>query len=140
VLTVTKGWSEAYSLFVAGEAPMVLSYTTSPAYHIIAENVDKYAAAPFAEGHYMQIEVAGRVARSPDPALAKQFLQFMISPGFQDQIATGNWMYPVIEPTGGLPPAFATLVQPGKALLMAPEEVAANRGKWIEDWLNWMSQ
>lgn len=140
VLTVTKGWSEAYSLFVEGEAPMVLSYTTSPAYHIIAENDDKYAAAPFAEGHYLQIEVAGRIANSPNGALAKQFLQFMVSPGFQDHIATGNWMYPVIEPTGGLPPAFDTLVQPTKPLLMAPEEVAGNRKRWIDDWLNWMSQ
>ena len=33
VLTVTPGWSEAYGLFTKGEAPMVLSYTTSPAYH-----------------------------------------------------------------------------------------------------------
>ena len=37
VLTVTPGWSEAYGLFTKGEAPMVLSYTTSPAYHIVAE-------------------------------------------------------------------------------------------------------
>ena len=37
VLTVTPGWSEAYGLFTKGEAPMVLSYTTSPAYHMIAE-------------------------------------------------------------------------------------------------------
>ena len=33
VLTVARGWSEAYSLFLEGEADMVLSYTTSPAYH-----------------------------------------------------------------------------------------------------------
>src|SRR5690606_28281855 len=37
VLTVTKGWSEAYGLFTDGEADMVLSYTTSPAYHIMVE-------------------------------------------------------------------------------------------------------
>ena len=34
VVTVTQGWSEAYDLFLKGEADMVLSYTTSPAYHI----------------------------------------------------------------------------------------------------------
>ena len=28
ILTVTKGWSEAYALFLDGEADMVLSYTT----------------------------------------------------------------------------------------------------------------
>jgi thiamine transport system substrate-binding protein len=40
VLTVTPGWSEAYSLFTKGEAEMVLSYTTSPAYHMIALSAD----------------------------------------------------------------------------------------------------
>ncbi len=36
-VTVTKGWSEAYGLFLKGEGDLVLSYTTSPAYHIIEE-------------------------------------------------------------------------------------------------------
>ena len=44
VLTVTKGWSEAYGLFLDGEAPMVLSYTTSPAYHQVIEGTDRYKA------------------------------------------------------------------------------------------------
>lgn len=35
ILTVTPGWSEAYGLFTKGEAPMVLSYVTSPAYHMM---------------------------------------------------------------------------------------------------------
>ena len=34
---MTQGWSEAYGLFLKGEADMVLSYTTSPAYHIAVE-------------------------------------------------------------------------------------------------------
>jgi thiamine transport system substrate-binding protein len=140
ILTVSKGWSEAYALFTQGEAPMVLSYTTSPAYHIIAEQSDKYAAAPFAEGHYMQVEVAGRIADSPEADLAQRFLGFMITTAFQDQIPTTNWMYPVVEPTGGLPPEFGQLVQPAKALLYPPEEVAAHRKQWIEEWLQAMSQ
>jgi len=135
ILTTSKGWSEAYALFTQGEAPMVLSYTTSPAYHIIAEKTDKYAAAAFAEGHYMQVEVAGRIAGSPESELADKFLAFMITPAFQDQIPTTNWMYPVSEPTGGLPKEFGQLVQPGKSLLFSPEEVAAHRKQWIDEWL-----
>ena len=140
ILTISKGWSEAYALFTKGEAPMVLSYTTSPAYHIIEEKTDKYAAAAFAEGHYMQVEVAGRVAGSPHGDLAGKFLAFMISPGFQDQIPTTNWMYPVSKPTGGLPKEFGQLVQPAKSLLFAPEEVAAHRKQWIDEWLQATSQ
>ena len=140
ILTVSKGWSEAYALFTEGEAPMVLSYTTSPAYHLIAEKSDQYAAAPFPEGHYLQVEVAGRIAGSPEAELAKAFLDFMITPAFQDHIPTTNWMYPVIEPAGGLPPEFDQLVQPSKALLFPPEEVAAHRKQWIDEWLQAMSR
>lgn len=140
ILTVSKGWSEAYELFIKGEAPMVLSYTTSPAYHMIAEKTDRYAAAPFAEGHYMQIEVAGIIAASPELDLAKSFLAFMVSPGFQDVIPTTNWMFPVTDPSNGLPAEFGKLVQPTKSLLFSPEVVAANRKQWIDEWLQAMSQ
>ena len=71
VLTVTPGWSEAYGLFTKGEAQMVLSYTTSPAYHMIAENTERYQAAAFAEGHYLQIEVAGMTANGAKNPLAQ---------------------------------------------------------------------
>jgi thiamine transport system substrate-binding protein len=47
VLTVTPGWSEAYGLFTSGEAPMVLSYTTSPAYHMVVEDTDRYRRPSF---------------------------------------------------------------------------------------------
>ncbi|WP_254792474.1 thiamine ABC transporter substrate binding subunit [Vibrio vulnificus] len=52
-VTVTKGWSEAYSMFLKGESDMVLSYTTSPAYHLIAENDAQYAAAGWSEAYSM---------------------------------------------------------------------------------------
>lgn len=70
-VTVTKGWSEAYGLFLKGESDLVLSYTTSPAYHILEEKKDNYAAANFSEGHYLQVEVAARTAASKQPELAQ---------------------------------------------------------------------
>lgn len=139
-VTTTKGWSEAYGLFLEGEAPLVLSYTTSPAYHMIAEQTERYQAAAFEEGHYMQVEVAAIPKAAREPELARQFLQFMIGPGFQSAIPTGNWMYPVIDLTEGLPPAFDKLIDPARPLIFEPEEVAANRKAWIEEWLQAVSQ
>ena len=49
---------------------MVLSYTTSPAYHIVAEEDDSKAAAIFDEGHYFMAEVAGVLAGAEKPELA----------------------------------------------------------------------
>ena len=135
VLTVTPGWSEAYGLFTKGEAPMVLSYTTSPAYHMVAENTDRYQAAEFSEGHYIQIEVAGMTKSAKEPELAKQFLAFMTGPEFQSIIPTTNWMMPVAATKEPLPEAFSKLVNPEKTFLLPSEEVAANRKAWIDEWL-----
>lgn len=140
VLTVTPGWSEAYGLFTKGEAPMVLSYTTSPAYHMIEEDTDRYAAAEFEEGHYIQIEVAGMLKASKNQDLARQFLEFMTGPGFQDHIATGNWMFPAGRTSEPLPEAFDRLVDPETTLMLPPEEVAENRQAWIDEWLEAMSR
>ncbi|MCU0830826.1 MAG: thiamine ABC transporter substrate binding subunit [Rhizobiaceae bacterium] len=135
VLTVTPGWSEAYGLFTQGEAPMVLSYTTSPAYHMIAEGTERYQAAAFAEGHYQQIEVAAQTVAGKRNPLAAQFLAFMLTPAFQDHIAEKNWMLPAAATSAPLNPVFDRLVKPETSLLFSPDEVAANRARWIEEWL-----
>lgn len=134
IVTVTKGWSEAYGMFLEGEADMVLSYTTSPAYHVIAEGKDQYAAAIFSEGHVAQVEIAGIPAAAPNPELARDFLAFMLSDRFQSAIPEGNWMYPAVTPAAGLPAAFAALPQPERTLTVAPEAVKDNRRVWIDAW------
>ncbi len=139
VLTVTPGWSESYGLFTKGEVPMVLSYTTSPAYHMVAEHSERYQAASFEEGHYIQIEVAGLLKNAPEKELGKNFLSFILTPGFQDAIPENNWMMPVTATSQPLPDAFNKLVQPTKTFLMSPEEVAKNRKAWIDEWLTAMS-
>ena len=135
IVTVSKGWSEAYGLFLKGEAQMVLSYTTSPAYHLIAEQDKRFAAAAFSEGHYQQIEVAGMLASSKQKPLAKQFLAFMTSEAFQKIIPTTNWMYPAALPASSLPAGFDELIQPSTALLFADTEIAAQRKNWVNEWL-----
>jgi thiamine transport system substrate-binding protein len=135
ILTVTPGWSEAYGLFTKGEAPMVFSYVTSPAYHMTVENTERYQAAAFSEGHYLQIEVAGLIESSPEKALSQKFLAFMLTPGFQNEIPTTNWMLPAGKTDAPLPDSFSKIVKPEKTLLYTPAEVNANRRAWIDEWL-----
>jgi len=140
IVTVSKGWSEAYGLFLKGEADMVLSYTTSPAYHLIAEQDSRFAAARFSEGHYQQIEVAGLVRASQQKQLARDFLEFMLSDSFQSIIPTTNWMYPANLPRTKLPVDFGNLIDPSPALLLSDERVANKRKDWVNDWLEVMSR
>jgi thiamine transport system substrate-binding protein len=140
VLTVTPGWSEAYGLFTKGEAPMVLSYTTSPAYHIIAEKTERYQAASFEEGEYLQVEVAGITTTGAKNPLAAKFIAFMTGPKFQNAIPETNWMFPAGRTDAPLNPAFDRMVNPTKTLSFSPEEVAAHRKAWVDEWLAVMSR
>ncbi len=140
VLTVTPGWSESYGLLTSGEAPMVLSYTTSPAYHMIAERTDRYRAARFEEGHYIQVEVAGITTKGATNPLAARFMAFMTGPGFQDPIPETNWMFPAGRTTEPLNPVFADMIRPETPLEIDSATVAANRKVWIDEWLAAMSR
>jgi len=140
ILTVTPGWSEAYGLFLSGEADMVLSYTTSPAYHLIAENDATKAAAEFAEGHYLQVEVAGIVATTDQPELAQQFMAFMVSDAFQSVIPETNWMYPAVTPAGGMSEGFAGMIQPATSLLFPADQAEALRASALTEWRDALAQ
>jgi len=137
-VTVTKGWSESYSMFLKGEADMVLSYTTSPAYHIIAEGKQQYVAASFSEGHYRQVEVAAIVKNTKHKELATTFMNFMLSDAFQSEIATGNWMYPVTNVL--LPTEFEQLTLPVKMLTCDSEQVDKYRKTWTREWLTSLTE
>ena len=112
--------------------------STSPAYHIIVEETEKYRAAAFSEGHYMQVEVAAMLKNAPQPDLAAQFMDFILADGFQSVIPTTNWMYPAGK--AAVPAAFERLISPAKSLLFTPEEVEAGKSGWVAEWQTALSQ
>lgn len=140
ILTVTKGWSESYGLFLSGEADMVLSYSTSPAYHLVAESDDTKKAALFDEGHYMQIEVAGKLKSSNHSDLADRFLDFMVSDGFQSAIPHTNWMYRAVSHDGTIPNGFEGLIKPEKTLMVDPKQASNMRDEALSEWLTALSK
>ena len=135
IISVTKGWTDAYyNFFMAGEADMVLSYTTSPAAHIMFEERYDILATTFEEGNYITIEFAGILNNSKNKDLANRFLNFMLSEEFQSVIPSTNIMYPVTN-IKDLPEAFDKLEVP-KFIQMDPKEINKNKEKWIDEWLN----
>ena len=135
VISVTKGWTDAYyNFFMAGEADMVLSYTTSPAAHIMFEERYDILATTFEEGNYITIEFAGILNNSQNKDLANKFLNFMLSEEFQTVIPSTNIMYPVTN-IKDLPEAFDKLDVPN-FIQMDPKEINKNKEKWIDEWLN----
>lgn len=135
IISVTKGWTDSYyNFFMSGEADIVLSYSTSPAAHIMFENNYEISAAIFEEGNYVSIEFAGILKSSNNKIMANNFLNFMISDDFQSVIPSTNIMYPVANKSI-LPDAFNNLEVP-KMLQINPDEINKNKDEWINEWLN----
>ena len=131
-VTVSKGWWEAYSMFLKDGSDYVLSYNTSPAYHVVAEEKTQYKAALFSEGHVAQVEVAAVLKSSKKQELAKQFLGFLTSEEAQKILPVTNWMMPVRDGIE-LPEIFDELIQPER-IGFTPTEVAEKRADWIKEW------
>lgn len=130
VLAMTPGWDSGYGLFVKGEAPLVLSYSTSPAYHKAYENTERYKALVFAEGHSAQIELAGVLAASKHRKAAEKFIDFLLSESAQALLPETQWMYPAnalapLPPSFSVVPAAITTLKAGIVDLKKDPETAA---------------
>ena len=134
IIAVTKGWTDAYyNFFMSGEADIVLSYTSSPAAHIMFEDNYDISASTFEEGNYISIEFAEILKSSKNKEMANNFLNFMISDDFQSLIPSTNIMYPVTSVS--LPEAYNKLEIPN-AIQLDPRDINNNKEKWINEWLN----
>ena len=133
LLAVTSGWSAAYGMFTKGETPMVLSYVTSPAYHLEYENTERFRAAVFSEGHYPQVESAGIVQGTQQLPRAQEFIDFMLSPAFQDEIPLTNFMFPVVQ-YQPLPASFRIAPQPASVKPLARSEIQEKNETWLKTW------
>lgn len=135
-VTIGKGWSETYGAFLKGEADLVLSYSTSPLYHQWHEQNNHYVAAPFDEGHLIQVEVGAITKNSKHPDLAREFLRFLQQPEAQKTIAFHNVMKPVVEMEAD--PLFNTL--PHYSPLPFTQPDSATVKKWLAIWQKAVSQ
>lgn len=121
VLTLAPGWDSGYGLFTAGEAPLVISYTTSPAYHLEYENTTRYRALIFPEGHPRQIEGLGVVKGAGNRAGARAFVDYMLSDEAQAALPLTQWMYPVSERVP-LPACFSAAPVPSSFVSLSASE------------------
>jgi len=133
LLTITKGWSEAYDLFLAGEAPLVLSYSTDTAYSYIEHGSLRYRVITPGGEAFRQVEGMGIVRTCRDLDLAYAFLNLVLSVEIQELIPTTQWMFPV-NARARLPAGYEYAVIPEKPVFLAPELVGEKLEEWLSQW------
>ena len=146
---VTDGWESAYYTSFSqygGDRPIVLSYATSPAAEVVfAEPTpdDAPTANLFCETCvYRQVEAAGILKGSNNVKAAQQFIDFMLSKRFQEDLPLNMYVYPVID-DATLPKVFEQYAQtpsPEQIATLPPEEVQANLAEWLDAWTQVVQQ
>lgn len=129
---VNESWSDAYFTDFsgaegAGQYPLVLSYSSSPA---ATERDTGVLAATCTE----QIEYAGVLKDAANPEGAKAFIEFMLAKKFQQALPEAMYMYP-IDDSIELPEAWAQKA----SLVDNPIEVdlaqlKEKRADWLNEW------
>jgi thiamine transport system substrate-binding protein len=142
-VVVADGWETAYyTNFSAssghGAQPMVVSYGSSPPAEVIFSETPledaPTASLTAPDMCFRQIEFAGILKGTPNRALAEKFLDFLLSPAFQEDMPLQMFVFPV-NPNAALPEAFVRYAQiPDSPARLSPEEIAENREKWIQGW------
>ncbi|WP_419841709.1 thiamine ABC transporter substrate-binding protein [Candidatus Poriferisodalis sp.] len=136
---VTSGWEEAYNQeFIAGggDRPFVASYASSPPAEVIYADpsVDTAPTGVLTDSCFRQIEYAGILTGTDNPAGAKALIDFMLSETWQNDMPLNMFVYPVIK-NATLPPEFvahtAVVEEP---LSLDPSQIAAFRDEWTERW------
>jgi thiamine transport system substrate-binding protein len=139
---VVDGWEEAYNVRFSGSAggggdrPVVVSYASSPAAEVIFRS-PRPKRAPTGvvdESCIQQVEFAGVLRGARNEEGARQLVDFMLSKGFQEDIPLSMFVYPVVR-GAELPPEFREFaVVPPNPLELPPEEIEANRDRWVKEW------
>ena len=140
-LRVVNDWETAYySEFTrwGGERPIVVSYGSSPPFEVIfaEEPLDEPpTAAVTGDGScFRQIEFVGILRGTENRGLAEKFVDFMLSPAFQEDIPLQMYVFPV-NPEAQLDETFQKyLAIPENPVSLDPADIAANRETWIQAW------
>jgi len=140
LLTVAGGWSEAYDMFLNGEAPIVVSYSTDTAYSMMKEGSDRQRVLLLEGQGYRQVEGMAIVRGTKVPELAHALLNLVLEPEVQSLLATTNWMFPANR-EAPLDPTFEQYaVLPPHPVWLPSEEIEANDARWLREWARVISR
>jgi len=128
-------WSDSYSAYSNGEAPMVVSYSTDQVFANRADqNLDRHQIRFLNDQAYANPEGAALFRETDTPALAEEFLSFLLDPEIQAGIARRNVTFPAI-PDAPLSETYDEYAkEPPEPVTFSYQELEGRVGGWTDEW------
>ena len=132
---VLGSWGDAYAAWSEGEAPMVVSYSTDQVFaDAEGADLDEHQIRFLNDQAYANPEGMAIFEGASDPDLAREFMEFLLRPDVQGEIAQRNVQFPATE-TAELPDDYDDLAHaPPEPVTFTYEELQGNVSDWIDDW------
>ncbi|WP_049985501.1 thiamine ABC transporter substrate-binding protein [Halobellus rufus] len=132
---VLADWSTSYTAYENEEAPMVVSYSTDQVYASQSgEDLAKHQIRFLNDQGYAYPEGMSVFEGTDEPELARQFLEFVLRPDVQGEIAQRNVAFPATT-TAELPEEFAEYAKaPPEAVTFTYDELRDNVSEWTQAW------
>jgi thiamine transport system substrate-binding protein len=132
---VLGSWSDAYSAWSGGEAPMVVSYSTDQVFADQNDaNLEEHQIRFLNDQGYANPEGMAVFDGADTPDLAREFMSFLLRPEIQGEIAVRNVQFPATE-SAELPADYAELAQePPEPVTFGYDELKGSVSGWISDW------
>jgi len=138
IISITKNWSQAYTLFQKGEGNVMLSYTNA-ALHLAHLGKKGFAVALFEDGQYLQSSLIAVIKTSKHTTLGIKFLETMLDPQMQTIISKKTWMYPVTT-SPQIKMLTDSYIHIETARTIHPKVATMNRRTWVKEWRNALSK
>jgi thiamine transport system substrate-binding protein len=143
---IVNDWNTAYYTEftrAGGTRPLVVSYNSSPVFELIYTEPQQGTATPsqpptaaiVSDGScFRQVEFAGILKDTSNRDLAEKWIDFMLSPAFQEDMPLQMFVFPV-NPQAELAPAFVEHLQvPINPASLDPGTIAEGRDDWLQSW------
>ncbi|MEY4425418.1 MAG: hypothetical protein RJB56_1045 [Actinomycetota bacterium] len=135
-LKVAAGWEDAYFTEFSGSSgkgkfPIVLSYSSSPAFEVREDGISQTASID--DGCFRQIEYAGVLKNSKNKSAAETLVKFLTEKTFQKSLPDSMYVYPV-ETSVALPEVWAKWAPAATKPVGEELNISANRKTWLDKW------
>jgi len=141
---ILGSWSDAYGAYGEDEAPMVVSYSTDQVYaNRYDQKMDRHQLRFLDDQGYANPEGMARFATSEKEGLANSFMEFVLRPEVQGQIAARNVQFPAVtnpEFPEEYPEYEEYAKEPPEAVSFSYQELRGNVQQWISDWERQIAQ
>ncbi|MFB6309937.1 MAG: thiamine ABC transporter substrate binding subunit [Salinirussus sp.] len=138
---ILDDWQPAYNAYLNEEAPMVVSYSTDQVYYHGSDvDMARHQIGFIENQGYANPETMARFADTDHAELGLRFMDFILQPAHQAEIAVRNVQFPAVTDADPGEEFSKYAYEPPEAVTFTYDRLQGNVESWINAWARQVAQ